>query len=124
MPKAYADHNLMHQVLMNIISNAVKYSSLVDNPKIEIGGKEEQEEVIYYIKDNGAGFDMKYYNKLFGIFQRLHDAHEFEGTGVGLALVKRIIIRHDGRVWAESEIGKGTTFYFALRKFKYKKHER
>ncbi|MCW3075955.1 MAG: hypothetical protein JWO32_564, partial [Bacteroidetes bacterium] len=116
LPKAYGDLNLMHQVFMNIISNAVKYSSLVEKPQIEIGGKEEGEEVIFYIKDNGSGFDMRYYNKLFGIFQRLHDASEFEGTGVGLALVKRIIVRHDGRVWAESELGKGSTFYVALKK--------
>ncbi|MGZ4098889.1 MAG: PAS domain-containing sensor histidine kinase, partial [Bacteroidia bacterium] len=100
MPKAFADPNLLHQVIMNLLSNAVKYSSLVEKPVVEIGGYEEEDETIYYIKDNGAGFDMKYYNKLFGIFQRLHDAGEFEGTGVGLALVKRILVRHDGRVWA------------------------
>jgi PAS domain S-box-containing protein len=116
LPDAWGDTNLLHQVFTNIISNAVKYSSLVEKPMIEIGGKEEKDETIYYIKDNGAGFDMKYYDKLFGIFQRLHDSHEFEGTGVGLALVKRIIVRHDGRVWAESEVGKGSTFYVALKK--------
>lgn len=116
---AYADASLLYQVFVNLLSNAVKYSSLVAKPKVEIGSKEENEEIIYYIKDNGTGFDMKYYNKLFGIFQRLHDASEFEGTGVGLALVKRIIVRHNGRVWAESEPGKESVFYVALKKQKY-----
>ncbi|MCE3226091.1 MAG: multi-sensor signal transduction histidine kinase [Bacteroidetes bacterium] len=116
LPKATVDSNLMFQVFVNLISNAVKYSSLKEKPVIEIGAEEEGDEIIYYIKDNGTGFDMKYYNKLFGIFQRLHDASEFEGTGVGLALVKRIILRHDGRIWAEAEPDKGATFYFALKK--------
>lgn len=121
LPQAWGDASLLHQVFTNIISNAVKYSSLVEKPVVEIGGKEEKDETIYYVKDNGAGFDMKYYDKLFGIFQRLHDSHEFEGTGVGLALVKRIIVKHDGRVWAESEVGKGSTFYVALKKKNPKK---
>jgi PAS domain S-box-containing protein len=116
MPKAEADYNLIYQVFINLISNAVKYSSLKEKPLIEIGSKEENDEVIYFVKDNGSGFDMKYYGKLFGIFQRLHDASEFEGTGVGLALVKRIILRHEGKIWAESQPDIGTVFYFTLRK--------
>jgi PAS domain S-box-containing protein len=113
---AHVDPNLMNQVFANLISNAIKYSGGKDNPTIEIGSKEERTETIYYVKDNGVGFDMKYYDKLFGVFQRLHGADEFEGTGVGLALVKRIVTRHGGKVWAEAELGKGATFYFSLTK--------
>jgi PAS domain S-box-containing protein len=112
---AVVDSGLMFQVFINLIGNAIKYSSQKEKPVIEIGSKTEKGETIYYVKDNGSGFDMKYYDKLFGVFQRLHDANEFEGTGVGLALVKRIITRHDGRVWAEAEPGKGATFYFSLK---------
>ena len=110
------DSSLLSQVFTNLISNAIKYSERKDSPVIEIGSREEDDEAIYYVKDNGAGFDMKYYNKLFGVFQRLHREEEFEGTGVGLALVKRIITRHGGRVWGEAEVGKGATFYFSLIK--------
>jgi light-regulated signal transduction histidine kinase (bacteriophytochrome) len=113
---AHADPNLMNQVFANLISNAIKYSGRKDNPVIEIGSKEESTEIIYYVKDNGVGFDMKYYDKLFGVFQRLHGADDFEGTGVGLALVKRIVTRHGGKVWAEAELGKGAIFYFSLNK--------
>ena len=113
---ANADSNLMNQVFTNLISNAIKYSEVKDSPAIEIGSRQEGREAIYYVKDNGAGFDMKYYDKLFGVFQRLHRDEEFEGTGVGLALVKRIITRHGGKVWAEAETGKGATFYFSLNK--------
>ncbi|MBA4055522.1 MAG: hypothetical protein C0490_12475 [Marivirga sp.] len=113
---ANGDPNLMSQVFTNLISNAIKYSEVKDSPAIEIGSREEGREAIYYVKDNGAGFDMKYYDKLFGVFQRLHRDEEFEGTGVGLALVKRIITRHGGKVWAEAETGKGATFYFSLNK--------
>jgi PAS domain S-box-containing protein len=116
LPKAQADHNLLLQVLINLISNAIKYSSRREKPVVEIGAKEDNGVPVYYIKDNGTGFDMKYYNKLFGIFQRLHDASEFEGTGVGLAIVKRIIARHGGKVWAEAALEKGATFYFTLQK--------
>lgn len=111
---ANGDPNLMSQVFTNLISNAIKYSEEKDAPAIEIGSREEGRETVYYVKDNGAGFDMKYYDKLFGVFQRLHRDEEFEGTGVGLALVKRIITRHGGKVWAEAEIGKGATFYFTM----------
>jgi PAS domain S-box-containing protein len=109
------DPSLMFQVFFNLISNAVKYSSLNEKPVIEICSVKNDDEIIYSIKDNGTGFDMRYYNKLFGVFQRLHDASEFEGTGVGLALVKRIVTKHNGRVWAEAEVNKGATFYIALK---------
>jgi PAS domain S-box-containing protein len=113
--KAVVDPGLMFQVFINLIGNAIKYSSQKEKPVIEVGYKEMEGETIYFVKDNGSGFDMKYYDKLFGVFQRLHDASEFEGTGVGLALVKRIVNRHDGRVWAEAEPDKGATFYFTLK---------
>lgn len=115
LPPAIGDYILVGQVFANLISNAVKYSSAKENPEVEIGFKIIDGEPVYYVKDNGAGFDMKYYNKLFGVFQRLHAANEFEGTGVGLALVKRIIQRHGGRVWAEGELDKGAVFYFTLK---------
>ena len=109
------DIALIKQVLVNLISNAFKYSTKKENPMIEIGCHTEDGEVQYYIKDNGVGFDMEYSNKLFGVFQRLHDPQEYQGTGVGLAIVKRIIIRHGGRVWAEGKEGDGATFYFSLK---------
>jgi light-regulated signal transduction histidine kinase (bacteriophytochrome) len=111
---AYSDPALIKQVFTNLISNAVKYSSKKPNPRIEINSVQEKNEVIFSVADNGDGFDMQYAHKLFGVFQRLHKASEFEGTGVGLAIVHRIISRHNGRVWAESKKGEGATFYFAL----------
>ncbi len=113
---AKADYSLLHQVFLNLISNAVKYTMKKEKPFIEITSQETHDEVIFSIKDNGAGFDMKYSEKLFGVFQRLHATDEFEGTGVGLAIVKRIITRHEGKVWAEGEIGKGAVFNFSLPK--------
>jgi PAS domain S-box-containing protein len=109
-----ADYNLLTQVFINLISNAIKYSEPKEDAIVEIGSYKKDSEIIYYIKDNGVGFDMKYYNKLFGVFQRLHSEEAFTGTGVGLALVKRIVNKHGGHVWAESELGIGTTFYFSL----------
>jgi PAS domain S-box-containing protein len=111
---ANCDHNLMQQVWMNFISNALKYSSTRAQPLIHISSRHSGNSVVYSISDNGVGFDMKYADKLFGVFQRLHKVTEFEGTGVGLALVQRIILKHGGRVWAESETGNGAVFYFSI----------
>lgn len=112
--RVMADTVLINQVLMNLISNAIKYSSKNEEPYIEVKSSEENGEVVFSISDNGVGFDMQYVHKLFGVFQRLHTTHEFEGTGVGLAIAKRIIDKHGGRMWAEAEQGKGASFYFAL----------
>jgi len=114
LPNAFAERAMISQVWVNLISNALKYSKNKSKTIIEISGEQKDNEVIYSIKDNGSGFDMRYYNKLFGVFQRLHSAEEFEGTGVGLAIVERIIKKHGGRIWAESEVDKGATFYFSL----------
>jgi two-component system sensor histidine kinase/response regulator len=111
---ASADLFLLHQVWVNLISNALKYSSKKEKPEVEIGSSISGNEITYYVKDNGAGFNMKYANKLFGVFQRLHSANEFEGTGIGLAIVHRIITRHGGNIWAEAEIDKGATISFTL----------
>lgn len=116
IPNAMADKDMMSVVWTNLISNAIKFTSKKDNPKIEIGGKVYNNIITYYVKDNGAGFDMKYIDKLFGVFQRLHSIDDFEGTGVGLANVKRVIERHGGKVWAEGKVGEGATFYFSLPK--------
>jgi len=114
LPNAYGDPSMMHQVWLNLISNAIKFSSKEQDSLVEIGARKQDGVTVYYVKDNGVGFDMKYYDRLFGVFQRLHTEEEFEGTGVGLAIVKRIVERMNGRIWAESETGKGATFYFAL----------
>jgi signal transduction histidine kinase len=108
------DENLIHQVWVNLISNAIKYSKNVEKAVIEIGSYAEKNVIVFFVKDNGAGFDMQYATKLFGVFQRLHKAKEFEGIGIGLANVHRIISRHNGKCWAESEINKGAKFYFSL----------
>lgn len=114
LPPAVADRNLLEQVWANLLSNAIKFSSHEDNPVVEVGAIVEESENIYFVRDNGAGFDPRYRNKLFGVFQRLHDEAEFPGTGVGLALVHRIVTRHGGRVWADSQPGDGATFHFSL----------
>jgi light-regulated signal transduction histidine kinase (bacteriophytochrome) len=114
MPDVIADGAMLRQVWVNLISNALKFSSRQDKPLIKIGAQENGNAITYHIKDNGVGFDMKYYNKLFGVFQRLHSSADFEGTGVGLALSHRIINRHGGQIWAESAPNVGTTFYFTI----------
>jgi PAS domain S-box-containing protein len=116
LPDVNADLNTLRQVWVNLISNAIKYSGKVTNPCIEIGSYEEEKQTVFFIKDNGIGFDVKYKNKLFKVFQRLHASNEFEGTGIGLAIVDKIISNHRGRVWAEAEINKGACFYFGLPK--------
>lgn len=116
LPAAEGDRGMIKQALVNLVNNAIKYSSKKEHPVIEIGATEEEKRTIYYVKDNGVGFDMAYAGKLFGVFQRLHSQEEFEGTGVGLALVKRIIDKHKGEVWAEAEENSGATFYFSLPK--------
>jgi PAS domain S-box-containing protein len=114
VPPAMADTTLMRQVWTNLVSNAVKFSSKRDRAVIRIGGEQRKGEVVYSVRDNGAGFDMQYQSKLFGVFQRLHTVREFEGTGVGLAIVQRAVHRHGGRVWAKGKTGEGAMFYFAL----------
>ena len=116
LPKIYGDSSMLQQVLVNLLSNAIKYSSKNNKAIIEVGYKKGNGEYIIYIKDNGVGFDERFKDKLFGVFQRLHDNNEFKGTGIGLAIVKKIINRHGGNVWAEGKVNEGATFYFSLPK--------
>ena len=116
LPPAFADRAMVRQVLYNLISNAFKFTRPKHNPAIEIGFRGEGNQHTYYVRDSGVGFDMQYSSKLFGVFQRLHTVEEFEGAGVGLALVHRIVLRHGGRVWAEGKMNEGATFYFSLPK--------
>ena len=115
LPVCDCDATLIRQVFANLLSNAFKYTGRAAEPKIEVGCQRNNGELVIYVKDNGVGFDMQYAHKLFGVFQRLHRAEDFAGTGVGLAIVQRLVLRHGGRVWAYSEVGNGATFYVALR---------
>jgi len=114
LPPCQADLALLRQVLVNLLSNALKFTRKRTPACIEVGSRREEGNVVYYVKDNGAGFEMAYADKLFGVFQRFHYSEEFEGTGVGLAIVRNIVERHGGRVWAESKPASGTTLYFTL----------
>ena len=114
VPESFGDPALIKQLITNLLSNAIKFSSKTANPSIIIGYNVDNKKVIFFIRDNGVGFDMKYYDKLFGVFQRLHSNVEYEGTGVGLAIAQRIINRHGGNIWAESVLNEGATFYFSL----------
>lgn len=114
LPGARCDRMLLKQVWTNLFSNAVKYSAKRDPPRIEVSARQDSAEIVYCVADNGTGFDMKHYSKLFGVFQRLHADAEYTGNGVGLATVHRIVSRHGGRAWAESELGSGAKFFFSL----------
>jgi light-regulated signal transduction histidine kinase (bacteriophytochrome) len=116
LPEVSGDPVLLRQVMTNLLGNAVKYSRTKARARIEIASEETETEIQCLIRDNGVGFDMNYADRLFGVFQRLHAVDEFEGTGIGLANVKRIIQRHGGRVWAVGKVGRGATFYFSLPK--------
>ena len=106
---------LLRQVFANLLDNAIKYTRSREQAVIEIGCQNQKGEPVYFVRDNGVGFNPKYADKIFRVFQRLHPTTEFEGTGVGLATVQRIIQRHGGRVWTEAEVNQGATFYFTLR---------
>ena len=114
LPPAHGDPAMLRQVWANLLGNSIKFSRQRPIAHIEVGGRAEGGEVIYWVKDDGAGFDMRYADKLFGVFQRLHRQDEFEGTGVGLAIALRILARHHGRIWAEGHPDAGATFWFAL----------
>jgi light-regulated signal transduction histidine kinase (bacteriophytochrome) len=114
MPEVWGDRAMLHQVYANLIGNALKFSAKRERPSVQVGVIDLAGKTVFYVKDNGAGFDMAYAAKLFDVFERLHSVEEYPGTGVGLAIVKRIIERHGGQVWAEAAPDKGATFYFTL----------
>lgn len=114
LPDAVGDPSMIRHVMANLLGNAIKFSREEDSPRIEVGGEATGDASVFFVRDNGVGFDMTFADKIFGVFERLHDETEFEGTGVGLAIVKRVIQRHDGDVWAESAEGEGATIYFSL----------
>jgi PAS domain S-box-containing protein len=114
LPVVRADASLLEQILVNLLSNAIKYSAKKDNPLVQVGFQQDEHYTTFFVKDNGAGFNMQYYDRLFGAFQRLHTSKEFEGTGVGLLLVKRLVEKQGGTIWAESRVNEGATFWFSL----------
>ncbi len=116
LPNVQGDESLLSQVWTNLLSNALKFSSHRKKPLVEISATEDKDDIVFSVKDNGAGFDMKHADRLFGVFQRFHSPEEFDGTGLGLAIARRIILRHGGRIWAESQRDKGAQFFFALPK--------
>jgi len=114
LPSAVGDEAMLRQVFTNLIGNALKYSSKTERPEVHVDARQQDGETVYFVKDNGAGFDMERAGRLFSVFHRLHSEAEFSGTGVGLAIVKHIVERHGGRVWAEAAPAQGATFYFTL----------
>jgi light-regulated signal transduction histidine kinase (bacteriophytochrome) len=114
LPKVRGDKTLLRLVFVNLLSNAIKYTRTRELASVEIGARQEPEQTVVFVRDNGVGFDMRYSEKLFGVFQRMHRADEFEGTGIGLATAQRIVTRHGGLMWADAEAGRGATFSFSL----------